>query len=266
MNNQNTNDDKKERTVKKQVVAGFVVFRKTEEGNKYLLLYRRGEYWNFPKGHFEEGEKSLDTAFREVQEETGLKKTDLQVIPGFRAYEKFHFYSGNEKIYDTVILYLAETTQAQVTISPREHSGYAWFLYPDAIKILRRYTETRKVLRQAHSFIRGKNNPKTLSNSSTPHRSRPQNSSPRKSSRPGYNQRYGRTSSSSRFHSGRPQSSAGHSRRPDSQLRRGGQTRRAPQSISSGRQHSQFVRRSTPHHPLSSGDSAGRDTRGVSMG
>jgi 8-oxo-dGTP pyrophosphatase MutT (NUDIX family) len=148
---------KKERTVKKQVVAGFVIFRRTEEGIKYLLLYKRGEYWNFPKGHFEEGEQSLDTAFREAEEETGIKKNELRIIPGFKAFEKFHFFSGNEKIFDTVILYLAETKQPQVTISPREHSGYAWFLYADAMRILRRYAETRKVLKQAHEFTRNQN-------------------------------------------------------------------------------------------------------------
>ena len=91
-------DGKKETTVKKQVVAGFVIFRRTEEGVKYLLLYKRGEYWNFPKGHFEEGEGSLDTALRETEEETGLRKSELHIVPGFRTYEKFQaaHHRGNQ--------------------------------------------------------------------------------------------------------------------------------------------------------------------------
>lgn len=140
---------------KRQVVAGFVVYRKTPDGVKFLLLYRRGNYWNFPKGHFEHGERSLDTALRETEEETGLRKGELRIIPGFRAQERFSFRRGSQKIHDTVILYLAETRQAEVRISPREHSGFAWFLYPDAMRILgRKYQGTRRVLKQAYDFIR----------------------------------------------------------------------------------------------------------------
>jgi len=58
--------------------AGTIIFR--EEGGKtyYLLLnYPRGTrrpepYWDFPKGHIEKGEKLVDTAIRETEEETGL--------------------------------------------------------------------------------------------------------------------------------------------------------------------------------------------------
>lgn len=145
--------------VKRQIVAGFVVFRRTEEGIKFLMLYRRGNYWNFPKGHFEEGEQSMDVALRETQEETGLGKNELRIVPGFKAYEKFYFVKGEEKIHDTVILYLAETKEAKVTISPREHSGFAWFLYGDAVRVLGgKYVGTKRVLKLAHDFIRGKSN------------------------------------------------------------------------------------------------------------
>lgn len=142
---------------KKQVVAGFVVFRRTSDGIKFLLLYRRGNYWNFPKGHFEPGESSIDTALRELEEETGIKKSELRIANNFRAYERFYFKIGNQGIYDTVILFLAETHKADVKILPREHSGYAWFTYHDALNVLgKKYADTRKVLKQAHDFIRSR--------------------------------------------------------------------------------------------------------------
>ena len=140
---------------KKQVVAGFVVYRRTSDGIKFLLLYRRGNYWNFPKGHFKAGERSIDTALRELEEETGIKKTELRIIPNFRAYERFYFRVGNEGIYDTVILFLAETHKADVKITPREHSGFAWFLYRDAMNIIgKKYGTTRNALKQANDFLR----------------------------------------------------------------------------------------------------------------
>lgn len=148
--------DDMEPGIKRQVVAGFIIYRRTEEGIKYLLLYRRGGYWNFPKGHFEEGESAMETALRETFEETGLKREELVITPNFKTLVRFHFKVNKKVIHDTVILYLAETTQAHIVLSPREHSGFAWFLYPDAIKILGRYVGTKRALSEANNFLRGK--------------------------------------------------------------------------------------------------------------
>jgi bis(5'-nucleosidyl)-tetraphosphatase len=139
---------------KKQVVAGFVVYRRTSEGVKFLLLYRRGNYWNFPKGHFMPGERTIDAALRELEEETGIKKSELRIVPNFRAYERFYFQIGNQGIYDTVILFLAETHKAEVQIALREHSGYGWFLCHDAMGVIgKKYGDTRKVLKRANDFL-----------------------------------------------------------------------------------------------------------------
>ena len=88
-----SNKDRKPTT--REISAGIVVFRQTSEGPKFLILYHGGNYWNFPKGHFEAGENDLETALRETEEETGLKKTDLRIIPEFRAYERFSFKRAN---------------------------------------------------------------------------------------------------------------------------------------------------------------------------
>ncbi|OGY99832.1 MAG: hypothetical protein A2945_02450 [Candidatus Liptonbacteria bacterium RIFCSPLOWO2_01_FULL_52_25] len=140
---------------KKQVVAGFVVYRRTSEGVKFLLLYRRGNYWNFPKGHFEPGEGTMDAALRELEEETGIKKSELRIVPNFRSYERYYFKIGNQGIYDTVVLFLAETHKADVRIEPREHSGFGWFSYHDAMSVVgKKYGGTKKVLKQADDFLR----------------------------------------------------------------------------------------------------------------
>lgn len=152
---------------KKQVVAGFVVYRKTNDGVKFLLLYKRGDYWNFPKGHFEAGEQSMDAALRELEEETGIKKSEMRIIPNFRAYERYSFRIGNQHIYDTVILFLAETHKAEVKLIPREHNGYGWFAYDDAMSIIgKKYSDTKKVLKQARDFLR----PKEKHSSPTSHK------------------------------------------------------------------------------------------------
>ncbi len=161
--------------LKKQVVAGFVIFRRTTDGLKFLLLYRRGQYWNFPKGHFEEGETKFDVALRELEEETGLKKTDLRIIPNFRAYERYHFKVDNQRIHDTVILFLAETHKAEITIRPREHSGYAWFLAQDAIATIgKKYEDVARVLRQAKGFLEHRRRPQPQQQSNPERKPQPQ--------------------------------------------------------------------------------------------
>lgn len=142
--------------VKRQVVSGFIIFRRTHEGIRYLFLYKRGGYWNFPKGHFEKEENAMDTAFRETYEETGLKPEELKIIPGFKTYVRFHFFHGQKKIQDTMILYLAETKQVHVRIEPREHNGFAWLIYQDAMKMLGKYAGIKRALKEANDFIHKK--------------------------------------------------------------------------------------------------------------
>jgi ADP-ribose pyrophosphatase YjhB (NUDIX family) len=62
--------------------------------------------WGFPKGKKNKGEKEVDCAFREFEEETRLKKTDIKLCNGVGLFAEF--YKGNNgKMYCTHY-YLAE--------------------------------------------------------------------------------------------------------------------------------------------------------------
>ncbi|MBI4994923.1 NUDIX domain-containing protein, partial [Candidatus Peregrinibacteria bacterium] len=67
----------------KEISAGIIIYRKTSEGIKFLLLYHGGRYWNFPKGKLDQGEKSFRAALREVKEETGLSSNELRLKEWF---------------------------------------------------------------------------------------------------------------------------------------------------------------------------------------
>ena len=136
----------------KEISAGFVIFRRTKDGPMFLVLYTRGQYWNFPKGKLEPRENAFDAAVREMDEETGLKKDDLRIKRGFAAYENFTYKRDGKKIFKTVKFFLAETNKEEINIS-KEHNGFGWFLYKDANKILSLHKESQAVLRKANNFI-----------------------------------------------------------------------------------------------------------------
>ena len=120
----------------REISAGIIIYRKTSEGIKYLLLYHGGNYWNFPKGKLEQSERGMDAAFREVKEETGLGKNDLILKDQFRVTNKFFFFRDKRRIFKVVIFYLAQSKKREVTIS-QEHNGYGWFVYRQGVKMLK---------------------------------------------------------------------------------------------------------------------------------
>ena len=135
--------------------AGAVIFRK--EGGKiyYLLLHYPSnakaprEYWDFPKGHIEKGEKEIDTVKREVFEETGLK--DIKFVEGFKEWIKYFFKYKGKTVFKIVTFLLTEAETEEVKISP-EHIGYQWLPYEEALKQLK-FKNAREILKKANDFL-----------------------------------------------------------------------------------------------------------------
>lgn len=140
----------------KEISAGIIIYHKITEGPKFLILYHGRGYWNFPKGKIESEEKSFQAALREAREETGLTRNELKFNQSFKTYEKFTFWrrlgNKNIKIFKIVIFYLAEANKSVIQVS-REHEGYGWFTYKEAMKILSKYKDSQKVLTQANIFL-----------------------------------------------------------------------------------------------------------------
>ncbi|MGQ4894645.1 MAG: bis(5'-nucleosyl)-tetraphosphatase [Candidatus Njordarchaeia archaeon] len=129
--------------------AGAIIFRKEENRAYYLLLHYQAGHWDFPKGNIENGEKEIDTAKREIYEETGIQ--DVEFIFGFREVIEYFYYRNGQKVYKTVVFYLAKTNTKEVRLS-YEHKGYAWLSYEEAIKRVT-YKSSKKVLEKAHRYL-----------------------------------------------------------------------------------------------------------------
>ncbi len=136
--------------------AGAIVFRKEKNKIFYLLLHYPGashraekDYWDFPKGHIEKGEKIEDTVKREVFEETGLK--EIKILPGFKETIKYFFKFGGKNVLKFVTFFLAETKEKKVQIS-FEHIGYEWLPFEKAIERLT-FKNAKEILKRANDFL-----------------------------------------------------------------------------------------------------------------
>jgi len=136
--------------------AGAIIFRRENNKIFYLLLHypstTRGakkDYWDFPKGHIEKGEKIEETVKREVEEETGLK--DIKFVEGFKEWIKYFFRFKNKNIFKIVTFYLAETKEKKVKIS-WEHLGYKWLPFQEALSQLT-FKNAKEILKKAHQYL-----------------------------------------------------------------------------------------------------------------
>ena len=75
--------------MKNTVSAGGVVLNKKGE---VLVVNQNNDSWSLPKGKVESGEEILDTAKREIAEESGVK--NLILIKQLPSYKRFQLALG----------------------------------------------------------------------------------------------------------------------------------------------------------------------------
>lgn len=133
----------------KEKSFGAVIFKRTKEGIKYLILHYEAGHWDFPKGHQEKNEKEEQTALREIKEETGIE--DIEFVDNFQETIKYFYKKGEETVSKEVIFFLAQSATEEVTLS-NEHIGYAWLGYGHAYKKLT-YNNAKELLEKADKFL-----------------------------------------------------------------------------------------------------------------
>jgi bis(5'-nucleosidyl)-tetraphosphatase len=131
--------------------AGFILITDDFETTDYsvLLLHYTSGHWDFPKGNIETNETELESATRELQEETGIES--FRVIPSFRYVLDYKYTRRNVLISKQVTLFLASTGVRKVKIS-HEHIGYSWVEKGDATTQLT-YKNAKNALMQAINFL-----------------------------------------------------------------------------------------------------------------
>lgn len=94
--------------------------------------------WDLPKGHVDGDENEMQCALRELDEETGITKEQIEIDPDFRfslQYEVQYKRTGGIKMLKEVVIFLGRLKK-DVPIKITEHIGCEWFEWnpPHAIQ------------------------------------------------------------------------------------------------------------------------------------
>jgi 8-oxo-dGTP pyrophosphatase MutT (NUDIX family) len=108
--------------------GGGLVFNEKQE----ILAIKRMGFWDLPKGKQDEGEKILDTAVREVMEETGIR----DLVPGDFICDTYHTYKSKKgkRILKWSVWYKMTTIDQQLTPQAEEDIELAIWIDVEDLK------------------------------------------------------------------------------------------------------------------------------------
>ena len=132
------------RTARATSAGGIVV--RLEDGRHQVVLGRRRRErddvtWTLPKGTPNPGERTEDTALREVGEETGLEVAILEPIGPI----EYWFAQGRTRIHKTVHYFLMAARGGAFTAHDREFDEVRWVDLDEAEALLTHESERRIV-------------------------------------------------------------------------------------------------------------------------
>lgn len=128
--------------------CGAVIYTVQKGTRLYLVEQMQKGHVSLCKGHVEKDETELQTAEREIREETGL---DVEFVEGFR---KVIAYSPSTDCMKTVVFFLAHAEHTNVRAQEEEVREIQWLPFENAVEALT-FDSTREILRQADAFLNG---------------------------------------------------------------------------------------------------------------
>ena len=133
--------------MRREKSCGAIVYRNDRDPIELLLIkHRFGGHWSFPKGHVESGETEVQTALREVKEETGLS---IQLEEGFRECVE---YFPKPYIKKQVVYFLGRSLGDEARRQEEEISELRWVPLADAQRMVT-FSNDKNLLKEARKRL-----------------------------------------------------------------------------------------------------------------
>jgi len=142
--------------------AGGMIYRKGEELELLLIkqLRENDEWqWTMPKGHLEAGESEEQAALREVEEEVGLRSSDIETLFSL-GHDEYQYDEDGIENYK-IVAWFAMKVDSRFSPTLNGEEGFAehkWLAEVEAIEQIP-YTNFREWLRVAIGGIKAEEYP-----------------------------------------------------------------------------------------------------------
>ncbi len=132
---------------------GIILVLKGKE-DRFLLLRHQAGHWSYPKGHKEGDETPLESALRELKEESGI--TDSRVSDHPPVFEEYMLNKEGKEYHKIVQYFISFTENDVVTIQQEEISEYKWATFEEAMETFT-YENNKEVLKKAQEYLQNLN-------------------------------------------------------------------------------------------------------------
>jgi 8-oxo-dGTP pyrophosphatase MutT (NUDIX family) len=133
---------------------GVIPVSRSETGEYlFLVVKHRAGHWSFLKGTPEEGESEIETAKRELYEETGIREVELQTDKLFT--QEYSYVEDDIAKHKQVIYYVGMTSDIN-TETPTEFKNeiqeIRWLSYDKAHELLT-YKGSKLILEEVKNYL-----------------------------------------------------------------------------------------------------------------
>ena len=129
--------------------CGAIVFTKDNDDIRYVIIESKEGFLGFPKGHVESNETELQTAQREVFEETGL---NVKFLENFQTEDSYLFNRNNETRIKKIVYFLAEYSNQTPLPQETELNNIYLMDYETALSSFQ-FDNLKRILTEAHNYL-----------------------------------------------------------------------------------------------------------------
>ena len=114
------------------------------------MVQHNSGHWSFPKGGIKKGETKIESAKRELKEETGI--TNCEILNNTCFTESYSFEKNGQNYHKTVKYFLARVKNQKIKLLKSELQNYKWVKFEQAIKLIA-YPSTKDILKNVKKYL-----------------------------------------------------------------------------------------------------------------
>ena len=126
--------------------CGIIAYHQSDEGLKFLVLKHGAGHWAFAKGHVEGHESEMETAIRELHEETGLA---VKADPDIRLVT---IYEPRPGVRKNVVYFCGEAKMMDLKLQAEEISEGQWLLFEEAHRLVT-FPSDKEILEEVYAYV-----------------------------------------------------------------------------------------------------------------